>query len=992
MERKIKLLLTFLVLSISCAFAQGIKVDGTVLDETGQAVIGATIREKGVSTNGTVTDMDGHFTIKVKDGATLIVSYIGYQTLEVKAAAKMTIRLKTDQELLDEVVVVGYGSARKISSSTASVVKVSSKDLESKPSPNVFDGLQGKVTGLQIYSSSGEPGQLMDIKLHGNGSLGLSSSPLYVLDGVPVSSGTIQGLNPNDLESVQVLKDASATAIYGSRASNGVIFLTTKKGEAGERAQITLTGQYGTSALADRSFYDGFLSSRELMDYLVDIDYYSKEDGEKILAANPHDTKWHDYFYRDDAPIYNTTLSISGGKGRTNYFLSGQHFYQEGLMSQSKYTKSNFRLNLNTEVNKWLTISSNNAIYYDNSLTNHGGVSNYINGGIFYINQPWYTPYKEDGTPYWDERIPGVNFYNPRYVEANNPETSSTFEYVGNLQATIRPVKGLTLVSRVGLDFSNYYDIYKRDPRYKPTLNNGDRYEYYYRGIEWTITNTAEYNFKIADIHDITLLAGHEYNQYDGNGFSAEGWGIKDYRLMHFSSVTDPTKKEISSSLSQYAYLSFFGRLSYGLMDRYYLDLTVRNDASSKFPEAHRNATFWSVGLKWNMADEDWMDGVDWINRFDVKASTGTAGNSSLTNYAYWALAAPSNDFQGEPSMAIATPGNPDLTWETQMKTTVGIDGRFFDNRLGVDLEYYHRLTTDMVMDVPYPLTSGISSNTMNVGTYRNQGIDLHFDVDIWKDRKGNLVNFYSNFNYNADKILKLFQGKETWPMPNVLLMYHVGDPMTYMMPIFKGVNPDNGNPVWYLPGEDTGVTTKDDNNVVEGYYNEDALSQNTGVRRNAPMSGGFGLYATYAGFYMQADFSYYIGKYMINNDAFFYTNSVLMGGGNIRKEALDYWKQPGDQVELPDAKRYDYVMQFDSRLLDDASFLRLKNLTVGYNVPRDFIAKQDFFRSAKISFSGRNLLTFTKFIGPDPEADTNLSYGRNPATRQLIVGLELGF
>lgn len=967
-----------------------VTLTGRVIDSQGDAVISASIYLKKDKTKGTLTDINGNFKLPgVVIGDVIVVSYVGMKTQVITVKdSKLTIVLQPSEELLEDVVVVGYGSARKISSTTASVVKVNAKDLESKPSPNVFDGLQGKVTGLQIFSGSGEPGQLMSMQLHGNGSLGLGSSPLYILDGMPVASGTIMALNPNDIESVQVLKDASATAIYGSRASNGVIFLTTKKGVASERANITLSAQYGLSSLASRKFYDGFLNSKDLMDYRVSIGMYSREGGDKILAKNPHNTNWTDYFYKDNAPVYNAAISASGGRGRTNYFLSGQHFYQEGLMSNSKYSKSNFRINLNTQLNKWITISSNNALYYDNSLSNHSGSDNGV--GIFYTYEPWYSPYKEDGTPYWDEMIPGIKIYNPRYEEQNFPEIATTFEYIGSLQATITPFKGLTLTSRAGLDFSNYYYKYTKDPRYKGDPNNGARYDSYSRGIEWNITNTIEYNFRVAEDHDITILGGHEYNQYDGNDFYAYGWGLKDYRLLHLGNVTDPEKKDFGSSLSQYAYLSFFGRLSYGYQNKHFLDLTVRNDASSKFPKKHRNATFWSVGYKWNMDKEQWMENVDWINRLSFKASTGTAGNSSLGNYSYWALAAPSSDYQGEPSRAISTPGNPELTWETQQKTTVGFDGRFFD-RLGFNIEYYHRLTTDMVMSVPYPYTSGISSNTKNVGTYLNQGIDIHFDLDIWKDRKGNLVNIYGNFNYNSDKIIKLFQGKDTWPMPKYFLMYRVGSPMTFMMPVFKEVDPKTGDPVWYQPGEDVGQVNKDPNKVVIGNdYNEDALMQNTGIRRNAPFNGGFGVYASYAGFFVQADFSFFLGKYIINNDRFFFENTRYFG--NIHKEGLDYWKQPGDKVHLPDPKRYYIPSRFDTRMLEDASFMRLKNLTIGYNVPRSIIDKQGFFTSGKISLSGRNLLTFTKLVGPDPEADTNLTYGRNPATKQFMVSLELGF
>ena len=506
------------------------------------------------------------------------------QTREVKAGTGLNITLEPDNKMLSEVVTIGYGSDRKISSSTASVVKISTKDLETRPSASLFDGLQGKVSGLSVFSSSGEPGAGVSMLLHGQGSLGMSGAPLYILDGVPVSSSMVRSLNLNDFESVQVLKDASATAIYGSRASNGVIFITSKRGSGMERAQLTLNASYGSSSLANRSFYDSFLSSQELADFWVESEIKTQKWVNQFLKNNPHDTKWVDYFYDKGAPTYDLSLSITGGRGRTNYYLSGSHFYQKGLLATSLFSKSNFRFNLNTEVNRWLSISSNNSISYNNFLSSNLGNNRSKSQGLFYLNLPMYTPYREDGEPYWDEMIPGVDFFNPRYVTAMTPETHGTFSYLGSFAANIRPIRGLTLSSRVGLNFSNNHYVGMRSPLFAQNRGNGEHREEYTKDIEWTFTNTAEYRFQPWDGHDFILLMGHEYNQFDSNGFNAAGSGLKDYRLMHLDKVLDPSLREIGSSTTQTAYLSFFGRLSYGLLDRYFIDLTLRDDASSKFP------------------------------------------------------------------------------------------------------------------------------------------------------------------------------------------------------------------------------------------------------------------------------------------------------------------------------------------------------------------------------------------------------------------------
>lgn len=994
MKRKLLLLIGTLFLSALAALGQRIEIKGVVYDDQKEPAIGATIRLKSDSKVGTQSGIDGAFTIRAREGELLVISYIGYKTVEVKAKQGMKVYLQSDAELLSEVVAMGYGSGRAISTTTASIVKVDSKDLESKPVSNVFEGLQGKVAGLSVSTSSGEPGELATINLHGYGSLGLSSTPMYILDGVPVGQGTIMGLNPNDYESVQIFKDASATAIYGSRASNGVIFITTKRGEAGQRATVTLNAQYGVSNLADRTFYNSMMSADELAKFWVETGIRSQKAVDQLRKAFPHDTNWTDFFFRKNAPTVNLNVSVSGGSQNTTYYVSGQHFYQEGLFAgRSLYTKDNLRANLQTKVNDWLSFYLNNGIYYDNSISTQSGWSNYSDGGLFYWISPFYTPYKENGEPYYDERIPGANIYSPYYVADMYKEEYGTFEYLGNLGVTIRPLEGLTLRSNIGLDFSNYYGNTVKDPRAMWSPGNGSRSDKYSRGIDWTFTNTAEYHFNLADTHDFTLLAGHEFNRYDGNSFSASGSGLKDYRLMHLGKVTDKEKRSIGSSFGQYAYLSFFGRLSYGLLDRYFIDLSVRNDASSKFPPKHRNALFWSAGIKWNAKKEAFLADVSWLNRLDVKISTGTAGNSAgLGSYDFFASAGVSNPYRGEPSRVIISPGNPALTWEKQQKTTLGFDVRLFD-LLGINLELYDRRTTDMVMDVPYPYTTGITTNTQNVGTYQNRGFDFRVDVDVWKGRRGNYASVYGNINYNQDKVLELFQGLDTWVMTNYMLAYQVGKPAMFLMPIFKQVNPETGDPEWYNPGEDVGKLNKDDNNITTGYdFNEEALQQNTGVPYRTPCRGGFGLNAYYEGFFLSADFSFFLGKHMVNNDNFFALNPKKFPNRNTSKNSVNFWKKPGDRTIMPDMTRYEATMQFDTRLLEDASFLRLKSLSVGYDLPRRFLEQQTFFKGVKLGLTGRNLLTFTKYSGSDPEADTNLAYGMNPATMQILGSVEIKF
>ncbi len=998
MKSKILLLISLFFLSIGTALGQTITVKGVVLDDKGDAVIGASVRLKSNPSVGAATGLDGDFTLKATQGELIIVSYVGFKTQEVAAAPSMTIRLVPDQELLDEVVIIGYGSGRSIANTSASVVKVGSKVLAEKPTGNPFDAVQGKVAGLQVYTSSGEPSEISSMKIHGTGSLGASSSPLFIVDGMPVSSGTIQSMNPNDFESYQFLKDAAATSIYGARAANGVVYITTKRGRAGDRASITFRGQYGISTLANTNYFDEVMSSDELLDYFkktgLKTDAAIQAIRDKYAGVN---TKWYKY-YHQDAPMYQADMTLSGGAGMTNYYFSAGIFNQKGLRAGSDYMKLNTRLNLNSALNEYIKFGINNSLSYDIAHSSPFEGNSTQGGGIAVLAPPYYSPYDENGNEY-PTLIPGWNRYNPKYIIANNPRDHKTFNLstVGNV--TITPVEGLTLRSQAGVEFSDYIYSTTSMPSYIPNKGIGTARRYFRRTVNFSTNNTIEYKFNVADDHNFTVLGGHEFVDYTSNNFNAQGSGLNDDRLILLSHLTKD--KAVNEEFTQYAFLSYFGQLSYDYQQRYFIDFVVRNDASSRFGRNKRNGVFWSVGLLWKAKKEAFLKDLDWINDLDVKFSTGTQGNAGIGNYQARATAGKIGQYRGEVGWGLGNPGNPDLAWERQSKTTVGINTRLF-NRLGINLEYYYRLTSDMLMDVPQPYTTGLAlddlgfaSITSNVGKYLNTGIDLRIDVDILKGKAHDLSG-YINFNYNKDKVVELFQGRDSWILPGYGFGYIVGQPVVFVQPLYKGVNSETGHPEWYLPGDNIAITTKDDTKVTN--VHADILEQNTGIPLYTPMTGGFGLNGNFKGFYAQLDFSFALGKHMISNDKFFYENLLFINQGlNGRRNTGDYWQKPGDKTEFPSL---DYIYNisggvqtwFDSKMIENASFMRLKNLTIGYNVPTKLLEKQDAVKNAKIFFTGRNLLTFTKYGGPDPEVDSNLSFGANPNTMQFVIGAELTF
>lgn len=975
-------------LTTTLVMAQTQAVRGKVVDaSTGEAIIGANIIVKGHTNVGAATNLDGAFTLNAPRGAkTLVVSYIGYKTLEVPISSNMTVKLAADAAQLDDVVIVGYGSARKAASVVSSVVTVKAKDLESKPSPSPLEALQGKVSGLQMFTSSGEPSEIQSLRLRGTGSLGAESTPLYVLDGAPVDPSTIRGINANDIESVQVLKDASATSIYGARAANGVIYITTKRGRVGESAQVTIRGQYGVSNLANRDYFDSFMSTDQLLAYHVATGIRTQAAADQIKKDYPNNTDWSSYIYRDNRPSYQTDISVSGGAGRTQYYLSAARQYQEGLRHGSEYGKSAFRINLNTAINKYITVGTNNMLSLDRFRTSPYP-RNAIMAGLVPLMQPWFSPYDKDGNEV--DLIPGANRYTPSYETSKNVSLQGYTTLNSSSFIQIKPIDALVIRSQFSYEHKSYDYDQVRYPSHKQNLNNGYAYKEnaLTKGMTWT--NTIEYKFDFDKKHNFVLLGGHEYVDNDYNIYSLSGQGLTNDLLVTVDQLTK--EKNYTANVQQYAFLSFFGRLSYDFDGKYFADFTYRNDASSRLAAGNRNAGFWSLGLMWRAKKESFLRPVSWLDDLTIKYSVGTQGNAAIGNYSAYALAGKNGQANAITGRGIISAGNPNLGWERQFSTSIGIEAALF-SRLRVNLELYHRLTSDMLMDVPFPYHTGfIDANgynniSQNVGKYQNRGIDLSVNYDILKDKKGNGLSAYVNLNYNTDKVVELFQGRPSWVIPNTAVAYVVGSPVMYFYPLWAGVNPDNGDAQWYVPGEDTAVTNK---STKTSQFSE-ALEQNTGIKRYAPWNGGFGLRGSYAGFNLDADFSFSLGKNLIANDAFFFENPTAFVGWNQRTTVEDYWKKPGDNTRFP---RYGVrFTEFDSRMIKNASFARLKTLTLGYSVPQSLLKKQKIVKGAKVYVTGRNLLTFTSFDGVDPEVDSNLTLGVNPNTKQVVFGVELNF
>ena len=979
MKRKFMLLLTCLFIGIGLVTAQVTKVTGTVIsEEDGLPVVGASILVKGTAV-GTVTDMDGKFQLpNVPSSAkTLVISFIGMQSQELPIKQTMNVILKPDTETLEEVVVLGYGSGKKIGSIVGSVAKVNSEKLSAKPVANAMDALQGQVSGLQVYTSSGEPGSSSSSYIRGVGSLTADNEPLYVLDGTPVSSSVMVMMNPNDFESVTVLKDASATSIYGSRAANGVIYITTKRGKIGEKAVITASGNYGTARLARR--VSNPMNSTELLNYQLSHGIIKQETYDKYINSGI-DTNWEDYFFKDDAPTYQANLSIQGGSNKTMYYVSGSYYFQDGITPRSEYNRYTFRSNLESRPTDWLRFGANFGATYDEqqtSLFTYQG-SNNLNGGIFgtILNPTYYNPYGEDGSKL--DVIPGLNRYSPYYLSDKQPSSSNTAQLDGTAFIQLNPIEGLTIRSQFGIEAYDFRQTSKRLASHPNATQGGYTYEAFRRNAKLTITNTAEYNFKIKDIHDFTILIGQEGIKNDYQRFGSETTGQSDDRLSMLEAGTAATLLGADENdLYTYQFLSFFGRINYALNDKYFADFSIRNDASSRFGKDNRNAIFMSGGLMWNMKKESFLEDVNFLSDLKLKASIGTTGNSSIGNYDHLALVG-TNLYNAQGGWKINTPGNGDLGWEKQTLANIGIEASFW-NKYRIELTYYNKKTSNMLMDVPVPYTSGFSSITQNVGSMTNSGVEIAVSLDLLKTKDW-FVGFNMNYAYNKNKITELFYGYDEWAMPNYLVSYNVGEPVQYYMAEWAGVDPADGQQMWYIPGTD-GETTKE--------YDEERLQQATGKKRYAPHNGGFGLNVYWKGLSLNADFAWVLGKYMVNNDYYFAANPYNFAGYNQSKDVLNEWKEPGDITDIP---AYGNVMQFDTHLLENASFLRLKNISLSYTLPKNWLLPTKVIQGVRIMATARNLFTITNYKGADPELDTNLTYGAYPNTKQFTIGAELTF
>lgn len=989
------MLLCALLAGISLAVAQT-SISGTVLTaEDDEPVIGASILVKGTNAS-TITDNDGKFTIKIPEGAgrTLVISYIGMERQEVFARNGMVVKLTSSDQALDDVVVVGYQTIRK-EAKTGSIATVKGDDLASIPETSVDKMLSGKMAGVSVSSTNGQPGSAATIRVRGTSSIGAGSDPLYVVDGIPVESGNtgalsnsmnaIAMINASDIASVTVLKDAAAASIYGSRAANGVILITTKSGEAG-KSKVTARARYGVTTLANDNDF-GMANLQEYIQYQrdarinagYDVDNPASEYYFPLSLAAKGGTNWMKELTRNGS-LQEYELIASGGTGKTTYYTSLSYNKTEGIVPTVGFEKMQVRANLDTELNKWLKVGTRiNAGYMkvsdvQNSLLGGSGLapSNPFYSGMALA--PTMPAYNEDGSYNFD--LPFVFNINPLAAIKGSDKYDKQYKFNGTAYLEWKPIKQLTFRTNNSVEYA-----YTNSRQFSPSFINKTSFgaslntaDVQYRLL--TTSNTVTYDDLFNDVHSLNIMLGQEANTYEYSHNQAISYHVNEQRPYHSVgvSVEDQTAHD---GLTQTAMVSFFGVAEYSYDGRYYIKGSLRTDGSSKFGPDRRWGTFWAASASWNIHNEAFMQDIkNVLNVLKLRYSYGVNGNDNIAAYAHYGLYS-DIVYNGITGQLPSQLQNRKLTWETNKTHNIGVDFRLFD-RLSGSIDWYTRRTEDMLIGSPLPYTTGFSSQAQNVGQIRNSGIEVQLDADIFN------TNDFKwsagvNFAANRSKVLELAPGQD---FIGTSLRYVVGEQLyTYWLYDYAGVNPQNGNALWR---NEEGLLTEN---------SQEARRINAGSPE--PLwTGGFNTELSWKGLSLGIQLEARYGNKVLNQDRSLFESDGYYGDQNIWKGALNYWKQPGDMNVLPKPvyNNSSNSMQTSTRYLEDGSYLRIKDITLAYNLPSKW-TKKALMSGVRIYASALNLYTFHNMNYWDPEHGTTgatvISY---PMTRSMIVGVDITF
>lgn len=976
-----------------CMFAQQITVQGVVKDQTGETVIGASVMEKG-TTNGTITGIDGDFSLNMSPNGTLVVSFVGYKTQEVqvKGQKQLQVVLSEDAEMLDEVVVIGYGTMKK-SDLTGAVSSIGNKDIKDSPVSNLGQAIQGKISGVQIVDA-GKPGDNVSIKIRGLGSIN-NCDPLVVIDGVPTDLG-LSSLNMADVERLDVLKDASATAIYGSRGANGVVMITTKRGTEG-KGKLAVSANY---SFQNATNVPSLLNAAQYAELSNDMMVNSGRNPNPEWA-NPSElgagTDWMDELLRTGV-MQNYTVSYSGGNEKSHYYVSGGFLDQSGIVKSVNYRRFTFQSNSDAQVLKWLKFSNNITFSADTKKSGSYNIGDALKA------LPIYPVKNEDGS--WSGPDGNSEWYgstrNPIGPTELNKSQTDGYNFLANLTAELTFTKWLKFKSTFGYD-AKFWFIDNFTPKYnwKPTpTEETSRYKSDNKSFTYLWDNYFLFDHTFAEKHRVGLMAG----------MSAQ-WNTNDYlnaqkNVFMFDNVHEMDNGEemyaIGGNETEWALLSYMARVNYSYEDRYLLTATIRRDGSSRFGKKHRWGTFPSVSVAWRASQEKWFPKNDYINDLKVRAGYGVTGSqASVGNYSYLASyntsVYPFGISSGnQTALVSSTLANPYIHWEEVAQTNIGFDASLFNSRVMFSFDAYLKETRDMLVKASIPITSGFEDTTTtytNAGKVRNQGIEMSLHTINLTGELGWETNLAATYNKNKIKDLNSDVPYYINQINNSYVTMLAKD---YPINVFYGYvtdgifqNQSEVNTHAVQPGAEPGdIRFRDLNN--DGVIND---SDRTVIGNPNP-SWLFSMNnsLSYKGFELSVFLQGIAGNKIYNANNI--DNTGMAAAYNQTTDVLKRWQGEGTSNSMPRAVFGDpnQNTRVSDRFVENGSYLRLKNITLSYTFPKQWLQKAQI-ENARLSLSCENVATITGYSGFDPEVGINgIDQNRYPISRTFSLGLNFNF
>ena len=1027
MLKKLLTVLTMVLLTSQLAFAQTGAISGQVTDgETGETVPGANVQLVEIE-RGAATDMDGNYEItNVAAGEyTLSVTFVGYATYNETVTITAGETLNYNVELaagavgLDEVVVSGYAATTQ-RELTGSISSVRSQDIQDVPLQNTESLLQGRAAGVSVTTTSGNPGGAFRVNVRGTGSINAAGEPLYIVDGVQMSfdgqsaltsQSPLNNLNPSDIESIEVLKDASSAAIYGSQAANGVVLITTKRGAEGA-TRITARAETGVRTIANNVDYlsveehiqffgEGIAFNNGLNPTEIDMDPFRDAAegvflglyGEPVPGEGLAETDWQDFIFSDGVTQkYN--VSASGGDQQTRFYIAGGFEDTEGTAFNTDFTRLNLRSNIDHQVTERLSGSINLNL----ARSTQFGVcqdGNFINcpPSQAMFSAPMGFPFLDDGS-YNPQASPLFGLgANPALVRDEVDRNVTVTSIIGNMNLNYRATDWLDFTGLVGIDYRN-----TQDERFDSVIANasdGGSLSYTNRNVQGLTTNlTANARETFDNVHNVSGFVGIEYRRNYSENFSTRGIGFPGQFFNVLSASSTPTTA--SGVNTEWRLGSYFGNAKYNYDERYFLSVTARYDGHSRFGADTRWGFFPSISGAWRISEEDFFD-VDFFNELKLRVGYGTTGNANIgsgTNRDFVArdLYSAVGSYQGATALTPTQLANANLSWEEAVEINVGVDYEVFDGRLSGAIDVYQKDNNDLLLERLLPNDSGFTEINENIGSVRNQGVEFSFN-SVNVNTQNFLWSTRFNVAYNVNEIMELPDGQDIRP-DNTFTALRIGEPIGILqVPEYAGVNPADGRPMWLDENGDITFTPVNE---------RDNIKYNDGQEN---WTGGFGNTLAYQGFSLDAFFQYSFGQWAFANTDYYFTRTpdFFM---NIESQVRDRWMQPGDITHQPRAltagadypETENWRTQLGTNSINNASYIRLKNVTLSYELPGQFTDRLGL-DNVRLFATGINLVTWTAWPWYDPEVATsgsdiygNITVASYPTERQVNAGIEIQF